>query len=116
MELGSGRIVCKLPSGFVCAIVDPYAVGIWIAWCGVIPPRSPSMARQNTVTRPTEGRLSVVLNGERYEGTLTVDGPIVLVETVLLGSRRAQLHGTPEVLATRLLVELVYEARRGKRS
>lgn len=49
----------------------------------------------------------IVWSGEEYCGTYRVDGPMVTVETCLLGSRRAQLlDDSPEALARSLLVEL----------
>jgi hypothetical protein len=70
-----------------------------------------------TARLPLGGRVRIVCNGEGYVGTFTVDGPLVSVETLLLGSRRAQLKGcAPEVVATRLLFELVYEGQKRKRA
>lgn len=69
------------------------------------------MARHKSIERPLEGRnVRIVLDGESHEGTYTVSGPIVTVESLLLGTKRAPLgDATPEILAKLLLAELVYE-------
>jgi hypothetical protein len=55
--------------------------------------------------------VSIQIDGETYNGTYTVDGPMVALETLTLGVKRAQLgDSAPEVLARLLLAELVYEA------
>jgi hypothetical protein len=52
-------------------------------------------------------------DGRRYAGTYTVDGPMINVETLLLGSRRAPLADQPPEIAARvLLLELVYASIR----
>lgn len=69
------------------------------------------MARHKSIERAPEGRdVRIVLNGESHEGTFTVNGPIITVDSVLLGTKRAPLgDATPEMLAKLLLAELVYD-------
>jgi len=68
------------------------------------------MGRYKSVERPPAGRsVQIEVDGVRYEGTYTVDGSLVSVDTLLLGSRRgACVDGSPEVVARVLLLELVH--------
>ena len=68
------------------------------------------MGRYKSIERPPVGKsVQIEVNGERYEGTYTVDGSIVCVDTLLLGSRRGTLtDGSPETAAKVLLLELVH--------
>ena len=68
------------------------------------------MARHKSIERPPVGRsVQIEVDGMRYEGTFSVNGPIVTVDTLLLGSRHATLtNDPPEIVAKRLLLELVY--------
>jgi len=70
-----------------------------------------AMARHKSIERPPQGRgVRIILAGESHEGTYTVNGPMITVDSVLLGSKRAPLgDATPEMLAKLLLAELVYE-------
>ena len=68
------------------------------------------MPRFKSTERPPSGRVvQLEFDGRHYAGTYTVDGPMVTVDTLLLGSRRAPLTDqAPEVVARVLLLELVY--------
>lgn len=72
------------------------------------------MGRYKSVERPPAGRsVQIEVDGKRYEGTYTVDGSIVSVDTLLLGSRRGTLtDGSPESVARVLLLELVLSNER----
>ena len=72
------------------------------------------MSRHKTIERPPVGRsIRIEFDGQHYEGTYTVDGPVITVETLTLGSRRARLgDAVPEALAKLLLAELVHESTR----
>ena len=53
--------------------------------------------------------VQIEVDGRRYEGTYTVDGTVVTVDTLLLGMRRAALGDrTPEIAARVALLELVH--------
>ena len=68
------------------------------------------MARHRSIERPPVGRsVQIEVDGMRYEGTFVVNGPIVTVDTLLLGSRQTALaNDPPEIVARQLLLELVY--------
>ena len=68
------------------------------------------MGRYKSIERPPVGRtVQIEVNGERYEGTYTVDGSVVSVDTLLLGSRRGTVtNGSPATTARVLLLELVH--------
>ena len=68
------------------------------------------MARHKSIERPPAGRhVQIEVDGTRYEGTYTVDGQIIIVDSLLLGSRRGRLgDGAPEIQARILLLELVH--------
>ena len=68
------------------------------------------MGRYKSVERPPAGRsVQIEVDGVRYQGTYTVDGSIVSVDTLLLGSRRGTCtDGAPEIVARVLLLELVH--------
>lgn len=72
------------------------------------------MARQKSIERPPVARsVQIELDGRRYEGTYTVDGPVVIVDTLLLGSRSRRLSDdAPEIVAKQLLLELVHLSER----
>ena len=76
------------------------------------------MARHKSLERPPAGkRIEIEFDAERHEGTYTVDGPMVTVESLLLGIRRAQVgDGSPEAIARLLLAELAHTARLRSRS
>ena len=61
------------------------------------------MARHKSIERPPVGkRIDIEFDGERHEGTYTLDGPMVTVQSLLLGTRRAQVgDGSPEAHANR---------------
>jgi hypothetical protein len=69
------------------------------------------MTRHKSSERSPEGRhFRITLDGREFEGTYTVNGPILAVESLLMGMKRRQLGGAhPEALARLLLAELVYE-------
>ena len=71
------------------------------------------MTRHKSIERPPAGkRIDIEFDGERHEGTYTVDGPMVTVQSLLLGTRRAQLgDGSPEAVARLLLAELAHANR-----
>ena len=72
-----------------------------------------TMGRHKSVECPPAGRVVHVKLGETsYEGTYTVNGSMLIVETLSLGAKRRQLtHTSPEMLARLLLAELVDERR-----
>ena len=71
------------------------------------------MSRHKSIERPPVGRsVQIEVDGTRYEGTYTVDGSIVTVDTLLLGSRRGTVNdGSPEIVAKILLLELVHSSQ-----
>jgi hypothetical protein len=59
---------------------------------------------------PAGRRVCVELNGQVYEGTFTVDGPMLTLAAPTLGVKRVPLmDNKPHALAKLLLTELVYE-------
>ena len=72
------------------------------------------MARHKSIERPPAGkRIDLEFDGERNEGTYTLDGPMVTVQSLLLGTRRAQVgDGSPEAVARLLLAELAHANRK----
>jgi hypothetical protein len=68
------------------------------------------MARHKSIERPPVARsVQIEVDGTRYEGTYSVNGPVVILDTLLLGSRRAGLmDDSTEIVAKRLLLELVH--------
>ena len=72
------------------------------------------MTRFKSSERPPAGHsVSIELNGHAYEGTYTVDGPMLSLDTLTLGVRREPLGDyEPVVLARLLLAELVYDSER----
>jgi hypothetical protein len=72
------------------------------------------MARHKSIERPPIGQtVGIVLDGQRYEATYNVDGPILAIDSPLLGVRRVPLgNGTPDAVAKLALAELVYSIRR----
>ena len=72
------------------------------------------MGRFKSIERPPAGKaIQIEVNGQRYGATYTVDGSVVAVETLLLGSRRGPLKdGSPETTARVLLLELVLQNQR----
>jgi len=75
------------------------------------------MTRHKSVECPIAGRgVRIEFDGRHYEGTYTVDGPVITVESLLFGSKRARLgDASPEALAKLLLAELVHESARRMR-
>jgi hypothetical protein len=50
------------------------------------------MARHRSIERPPVARsVQIEVDGTRYEGTYSVNGPVVTVDTLLLGSSHAAL-------------------------
>jgi hypothetical protein len=75
------------------------------------------MTRHKSIERPPAGRsVHIEFDGQHYEATYTVDGPMITVETLMLGIKRAPLgDASPEALARLLLAELVHDnARRAR--
>ena len=72
------------------------------------------MPRYKSSERPPVGRsVQIEVDGQRYEGTYTIDGPLVTVETLLLGSRRVPIGDCPPDVAARVaLLELVHASIR----
>ena len=72
------------------------------------------MARHKSIERPPAGkRIDIEFEGERHEATDTLDGPMVTVQSLLLGIRRAQVgDGSPDAVARLLLAELAHARRR----
>ena len=68
------------------------------------------MARHRSIERPPAGRsIHIEVDGVHYGATYTVDGQVVIVDTLLLGSRRGRLSDDPpEIVAKLLLLELVH--------
>jgi hypothetical protein len=68
------------------------------------------MPRYKSSERAPSGQVvQLEFDGRHYAGTYTVDGPMVTVDTLLLGSRRAPFGDQPPEIAARvLLLELVY--------
>ena len=72
-------------------------------------PRSEMPRYKSTERAPSGQVVQLELDGRLYAGTYTVDGPMITVDTLLLGSRRAPLGDQPPAIAARLLLlELVY--------
>jgi hypothetical protein len=68
---------------------------------------------KSTERGPVSQVVQLEFDGRHYAGTYTVDGPMITVETLLLGSRRAPLADQPPEIAARvLLLELVYASIR----
>jgi hypothetical protein len=72
------------------------------------------MARHKSIERPPAGRtVRIELGGQSYEGTYTLDGPMVTVQTLTLGVKSARLGDSPpELFAKGVLAELVFESER----
>ena len=73
------------------------------------------MTRHKSIEQPPAGRnVRIVLRGKDYEGTFSVDGSMVIVEALVLGTKRAPLAGetTPVAVARLLLAELADEHER----
>jgi hypothetical protein len=70
------------------------------------------MPRHRSIERPPVGcTVRVRRNGVTHEGTYTVDGFMLTVGTLMLGTRSAHLGGyEPEALAKRLLAGLLEAA------
>ena len=58
------------------------------------------MTRFRSIEQPPTGRsVSIELNGHAYEGTYTVNGPMLSLDTLTLGVRRGRWDDyAPEVL------------------
>jgi len=62
---------------------------------------------------PAGRPVQIEVDGQRYEGTYTVDGPAVTVDTLLLGFRRVLIGDrSPEIAARVALLELVHASIR----
>lgn len=75
------------------------------------------MTRHKSVECPIVGRgIRIEFDGQHYEGTYTVDGPVITVESLRFGSKRARRgDALPEALAKLLLAELIHESARRMR-
>jgi len=71
------------------------------------------MARHKSIERPPEGTpIEIDFDGRHYEGSYTVDGPMVTVQSLVLGVKRAHIgDGVAAVVARLLLAELAHAAR-----
>lgn len=71
------------------------------------------MTRHKSIERPPVGTpIEIDFDGRHYEGTYTVDGPMVTVQSLALGVKRGHLgDGVPVVLARLLLAELAHATR-----
>ena len=71
------------------------------------------MTRHKSIERPPVGTsIEIDFNGQHFEGSYTVDGPMVTVESPALGTKRAPLgDGAPLAIARLLLAELAHAAR-----
>ena len=71
------------------------------------------MTRHKSIERPPVGTpIEIDFNGQHFEGSYTVDGPMVTVESLALGIKRAPLgDGAPMAIARLLLAELAHAAR-----
>jgi hypothetical protein len=59
---------------------------------------------------PAGRPVQIEVDGGRYEGTYTIDGPAVTVDTLLFGVKRALIGDrSPEIAARVALLELVHE-------
>ena len=76
------------------------------------------MTRHKSSEHPPSGHhFRITLDGREFEGTYTVNGPMLAVESLLMGIKRRQLGDThPEALARLLLAELVYEHEAPRRA
>ena len=74
------------------------------------------MARHKSIERPPAGTPVVIeFGGERHEGSYTLDGPMLTVNSVTLGVKRAPVgDGAPAAIARLLLAELAHERTRGR--
>ena len=72
------------------------------------------MARHKSIERPPVGTpIEIDFSGQRYEGSYTVDGPMVTVQSLALGVRRGHIgDSVPAVVARLLLAELAHAATR----
>ena len=76
------------------------------------------MARHKSIeSSPVAQDVRIERSGTAYQGTYTVNGPTITVESVMLGSRTARIAGaSPLVLAKIILAELLFmdDERSGK--
>jgi len=68
------------------------------------------MGRYKSIERQPAGKtIQIEVDGQRYGATYSVDGSVVAVDTLLLGTRRGTIKdGSPEATARVLLLELVH--------
>jgi hypothetical protein len=73
-----------------------------------------NMPRHRSIERPPSGQhVRIERDGKVHEASYTVDGPIVTVDSLLLGIRSARLNdGTAEGVARIILTELLELAER----
>jgi hypothetical protein len=71
------------------------------------------MSRHKSIERPPVGTpIEIDFNGQHFEGSYTIDGPMISVESLALGIKRAPLgDSSPVSLARLLLAELAHLAR-----
>jgi hypothetical protein len=71
------------------------------------------MTRHKSIERPPVGTpIEIEFDGQHYEGTYTLDGPMVTVESLTLGVKRGHRgDGVPVVVARLLLAELAHARR-----
>jgi hypothetical protein len=71
---------------------------------------------KSTEGAPAGRPVQIEVDGRRYEGTYTVDGPAVTVDTLLFGFKRVLIGDqSPEVAAPIALLELVHANMRRDR-
>ena len=75
------------------------------------------MSGLKSTERPVAERgLRIEFDGKTYEGSYTVDGPVVAVSSVMLGTKCALRRGVPpDALAKIMLTEMVYEEQERNR-
>jgi len=71
------------------------------------------MPRHKSIERPPVGTpIEIHFGGQHFEGSYTVDGAMVTVESLALGTKRAPLgDGAPMAVARLLLAELAHATR-----
>jgi hypothetical protein len=76
------------------------------------------MPRHKSTERPPAGRnVSIERHGKVHEGTYTVDGSMVTVNSLMLGTKSSHIGGSaPEALAKVLLTELLEAEERRNRT
>jgi len=71
------------------------------------------MTRHKSIERPPVGTpIEIDFDGQHFEGSYTVDGPMITVESLALGTKRTPLgDSAPIAIARLLLAELAHASR-----